>query len=109
MKSFIAFFTILILSTPSSLALLQESEINTDNEPSTIISNLSTSEILITDIDPSNDQVSDSINGTITDLEGENKPKKKKKIIKNLIYYLGAGFVLMLVLMYFFLRRKPKA
>lgn len=39
--------------------------------------------------------------------EPDEKPKKKKKVIKGLIYYLGAGFVLLLILMVFYLRKKP--
>jgi hypothetical protein len=35
------------------------------------------------------------------------KPKKKK-VIKGLIYYLGGGFVLLVIGMVFFIRKKPK-
>lgn len=40
-------------------------------------------------------------------LEEDEEPKKDKKIIKGLIYYLGAGFVLLIIGMIFFLRKKP--
>jgi tetratricopeptide (TPR) repeat protein len=38
--------------------------------------------------------------------EGTEKPKRK--IIKGLIYYLGGGFVLLLIGMIYFIRKKPK-
>ncbi len=38
---------------------------------------------------------------------GAEKPKKKK-VIKGLIYYLGGGFVLLVIGMVFFIRKKPK-
>lgn len=36
------------------------------------------------------------------------EPKKKRTIIKGLVYYLGGGFVLLVIGMVFFIRKKPK-
>ena len=44
----------------------------------------------------------------IAEPEEAEKPKKEKKIIKGLIYYLAGGFVLLLIGMIFFIRKKPK-
>ncbi len=112
MKSLITVLTILFVF--NGFACLNESGMNIDSYANTLTNNqfnLNNDPSDDTELNERHDQREE---GQFVDADEDGvadtveEPKKKRTIIKGLVYYLGGGFVLLVIGMVFFIRKKPK-